>query len=444
MTNLNLLQTVAGFFEPDDQVVVGVSGGADSMALLHALIHSGKALKLTVAHLNHQLRADQSDCDEAFVRAYCAQHHLVCRCQRVDIAALAKQRGISEELCGREARYAFFAQLCPEQGLIATAHTLSDRLETLLFSIARGCSLSGLRSIPERRGRIVRPLLRFTRAQIEAYCNQNHIAYRQDQSNFSTDYARNRIRLQVVPALKQINAGLEPNVARLLHSIEQDEDYLQAQAQAAFEACVDDDGLKPSSILQLHPALQNRVAVLLLKQHRLPVDTVAIQTVLNTARDKKRRNLAENYFVVVQQERLTIEPPPQQPAYFEGEVSAFPSDCFGFHFTLLNQNCYQQFKIVHKNFFHCVVDYDKICGNVKLRQRLPADAIALPKRPTKSLKKLFNESHLPHEVRERLVVFTDGLGVIAVEGFGADRRVLPSEGTRQYLIIEKMGTEYET
>jgi tRNA(Ile)-lysidine synthase len=223
-----------------DYVLAGVSGGADSIALLHILLEMraeyGYALK--VLHLNHGLRGEESDRDEAFVKALCAQLNVECVCERADIKALAREKSLSIEEAGRLARYRFFERerkKCGSNAVTALGHTLNDSLETALLNLARGTALRGLCGIPPKRGNIVRPLIECERAQIEEYLRENGYAHIHDSSNDSEDYARNRLRHAAIPALKSVNASYLKVARRTLEALRQDADYLDELAAEALE-----------------------------------------------------------------------------------------------------------------------------------------------------------------------------------------------------------------
>ncbi len=191
------------------RILVAVSGGKDSMALLHLFLREGYGVE--VAHVNFRLRGADSDEDENLVAAFCRKEGVSFHTRRFDTIAFAGERGWSTQMAARELRYAWFEELAAEQKLdrIATAHHLQDNLETLLLNFTKGTGPRGLTGIPLKTGRIIRPLLHAGPEQILSYLEQNSISWREDLSNRDDHYQRNRIRNRVIPQLKAINPGLE-------------------------------------------------------------------------------------------------------------------------------------------------------------------------------------------------------------------------------------------
>ncbi len=219
---------------PDDAaLVLAVSGGADSMALLHGAV-TLRRWRLTVAHLDHGLRPDSAD-DAAFVADAASLLGVAVKVRRADVAALARERGLSMEEAGREARYRFLQEIAGDEGLIATAHTLDDSAETVLLNLLRGSGLGGVAGIPIRRGQVVRPLLHARRADLRRHLDEARLPYREDPSNRDPAYLRNRIRAEVLPLLDDLRPGATERIARFSRLAGDDDAMLDRLAAAELE-----------------------------------------------------------------------------------------------------------------------------------------------------------------------------------------------------------------
>lgn len=241
-----------GLMARDDKVVVGVSGGPDSMALLHLLLDLNKTagwnLQLFVAHLNHQLRGEESQADAAFVQAVTDSLSIPCMIETRDVSALAKKGGTGVEEASRRERYELFERVCLQVGsrIIAVGHQADDNAETVLFRVLRGTGLRGLAGIPRVRSlgptsnvRIVRPLLRLSRAWILKYLADAGIVYREDSSNASNEPRRNRIRNLIIPQIQeQLNPQVRQALVRLGEQAAWLEEFLGETVQRTFETLI--------------------------------------------------------------------------------------------------------------------------------------------------------------------------------------------------------------
>ena len=198
----------------DSKVLAAVSGGIDSMVMLHLLHQAG--INMVVAHCNFGLRGDESNLDEDFVKTETAKSGIPCRVKQFDTYVYAAQKGLSIQMAARELRYRWFHELSIQEGFdaIAIAHNRDDRIETLLINLARGTSIRGLTGIRPQYGKIIRPLLFASRNEIEAYAQKHGVSFREDSSNATDNYARNYIRHHVIPGLAQYFPGIEQNLER--------------------------------------------------------------------------------------------------------------------------------------------------------------------------------------------------------------------------------------
>ena len=249
-----------------DRLLVAVSGGPDSLSLLHALHTLRDELgiaDLHAAHFDHRLRGDESAADAAFVQSFCTHHAIPCHLGQADVQALAYDRKISKQVAARLARYQFFEITAMEARTdkTATAHTQDDQVETVLLNILRGTGLDGLRGIPTRRGPYIRPLLGVSRADILSYCRIYALTPCLDASNLTADYTRNRLRLGLLPQIERdYNLGIRASLLRLSEIATRDADYLRTQAEGALtEAMLSGGGtgliLDCNKLRALHPGL---------------------------------------------------------------------------------------------------------------------------------------------------------------------------------------------
>ncbi len=263
--------TASGLLANGDRVLVAVSGGPDSLSLLHALWTLRGPLGLAsvaAAHLDHGLRGGESAADAAFVAAFCAERAIFCRLGYADTAAQAQSRKVSIQQAARDARYAFLEAAAQETGVdkIATAHTQDDQMETVLLNILRGTGLDGLGGIPARRGPFIRPLLQVSRADVLAYGETHGLTPRLDPSNLdATHYTRNRLRLLLLPLLaRDYNPAVRQALLRLSQTAARDADYLHRQAETTLPRLTLAAGpgsliLDANGLRELHPALLRHV-----------------------------------------------------------------------------------------------------------------------------------------------------------------------------------------
>ncbi|MCA1963568.1 MAG: tRNA lysidine(34) synthetase TilS [Prosthecobacter sp.] len=261
-------------FQPsaEECALVAVSGGRDSVALLHWLLEQG-CRSLVVCHLNHGLRGRESGQDAAFVRRLASRHGLLCEVRRADAAALARREKISVETAGRRLRHEFFREMAVKHGArrVFLAHHADDQAETILAQLCRGAGLAGLAGmavespLPGVQGApvwLTRPLLGWRRADMDAFLAARGLRYREDSSNAKAGPRRNRLRHKVLPLLCQIfERDVAPLLARCAQQAARDEDALQAMAgRLLAEHVLPDAGLRVAPALKsAHPALLSRV-----------------------------------------------------------------------------------------------------------------------------------------------------------------------------------------
>ncbi len=413
------------------RVLCAVSGGADSVCLLH-LLHQEADLTVLCAHFNHCLRGEASDGDEAFVRSLCADWGVPFFSERGDVAAWAAEHSLSLETAGRELRYAFLRRVAAELGadLIATAHTASDNAETMLLHLARGAGSRGLGGIPRRRDNIVRPLLDATRQEVEAYLTRRGIPWREDVTNSEDAAARNRLRHRAVPALKSVNAAFERNALRAAELLRQDDEYLSALAAEAWERLWDGEGVSAAGLLALPSSLAYRVLrrlaggelsaehfASLLELCRSPSPSARASLPGLTLRREYDRLLPG------EAERHTL--PPREVR--EGCCLSLQEAGLRLRAERLPAGTE-----IQSSFNTFSFSYDNICGKLFVTSRREGDRILLRGREgRRSLHRLMIDGRIPAERRDAVPVLRDEEGVLAVYGFGQAERAFASTETEQ-------------
>jgi len=192
-------------FQPDESILLGVSGGVDSVVMMHLFLQSG--YDIAIAHCNYQLRGRESDQDHLFVRDLAREYRLPFYEKRFDTRDYAGEKGLSLQMAARRLRYGWFEQIRSQEGYdrVAVGHNKDDLSETFLINLSRGTGLKGLTGIKARREHVVRPLLFADREEILDYCRQQGLRYREDSSNQTIYYKRNKIRHQIIPVFQQLN-----------------------------------------------------------------------------------------------------------------------------------------------------------------------------------------------------------------------------------------------
>ena len=433
---LNKIEKAAeryNLFQKGDSITVALSGGADSTALLHALVQLGEkySLNVTAAHLNHKLRGDESDRDEQFVRKMCDELGVELVCESTDITSLAK-KGEGIEECARRVRYDFLQRNA--KGKIATAHSADDNIETVIFNLTRGSGIKGGCGIPPVRDNIIRPLIMCSRAEIEDYCEKNGISFVTDSSNLTDDYTRNRIRHNVIPVLKEINSAAGDSFYRFTSVMNDVNDLLDDLAFDALEMAKSDKGYDADRLADLHISVLTRAVGIILDQSGSVPDSEHIGSVVKLIKDKKGKcQLNGGLFAEIKDNRLVI--------FGKKTKKITVTPCYDFvnksvtfgEISLQSEliSADKVNNLLAKN----LIDYDKIEGEPVLRARESGDSIRLKKRPRKSVKKLFCELKIDLEKRDSLPILADEKGVIWIYDVGPDERAVVDEKSKNILKI---------
>ncbi len=409
-------------------VTVALSGGADSMSLLYLLndLKDELGITLKAAHLNHLIRGQEAFRDEEFVVEQCEKLGIELFLKREDIPKIAKENKESLELAARHSRYAFLNSICEDY--IATAHTASDNLETMLFNLTRGSGLEGLCGIPPKRDVFIRPLILATRQDVEDYCSNNKIPFVTDSTNLSVEYSRNLLRHKVVPILKELNPSVEETVLKTVSTLREDNFYLKAEAERYLKENLTENTLCLKDFDSLCDAVAKRVIIAFVGSvsTEIKLENHHINEVLRVTRSGGKTNLPNDFYAKATKNRLIIgSTKPQNLAEYSVEIEEIPI------------NLQDTAENVHNLLLNNAVDCDKIVGKAFLRTRLPGDKLMLSKSGcTKTLGKLFNETCVPTEMRDSIPVLADDEGVLWVYNLGVAHRCAVTTNTKRILKIK--------
>ena len=298
-----------------DSVLVACSGGADSISLLHTLLNSRLELKCKVAHVNFHLRDNFSNEDEQFVREWCLNYGVELFVNSVDTYSYAKEKNLSIEMAAREIRYNWFSEIIKKESIkhLAVAHHADDNAETLLLNLTRGTGLKGLCAIPKRNGNIIRPLLGFTRSEIEKYMLYHRLDYRTDHTNLESDYSRNKIRNIVFPQLKKINPSLIPTLNRNIEYFSMANEIIEQMLPSMHSKIVVDKGnfaverFSINNLLELQQ-WQYWLFLLLQKYGFNSAQSADISAILREPTNGAKRVESSSYVVVIERGLINVYP----------------------------------------------------------------------------------------------------------------------------------------
>lgn len=286
-------------------VLLALSGGADSVCLLHLLSEARRIypFELFAAHVNHGIRGEEyggeADRDEAFCRDLCQGLGVELFVERVNVPAFAKDSGESLETAARRVRYSFFAKIMRERGieLLVTAHNADDNFETQLFNLCRGCGIDGISGIPEIRpfpeadGVIVRPILSASKSEIFSYCKENGIEYVTDSTNFEDDCVRNKLRLNIIPQLKEIFGTPEKSGARLAIYAKETSDLIDLEVERLLSSLGNE--LNCGRLLNTHKAIAKRAIIMAFEKHSSEtLEAIHVESILAFAAENKNGKLS--------------------------------------------------------------------------------------------------------------------------------------------------------
>ncbi len=422
-----------------EKVLCAVSGGADSMCLLSAILSLKDELELSVyvANVNHLIRGEEAKRDSDFVKDFCKNNKIECFYREYDVPAISKERKIGEEECGRILRYEFFAEVSEKLGgaKIATAHNLNDNAETVLFRLVRGSSTQGLCGIKYKRDDIIRPLLDVTRSEIEEYLNENKILWCEDSTNKNTLYTRNKLRNCVMPLLEEVSGGAQKKIVAAASLLSEDEEFLSRIAEKTLKECFEGEYVLTKPLESAHISIKKRVISRILKKwetREVTADKINdfiefLSKENGKLFDINSKIFAEKTYNKIYLRKREIESSPSQ-------ILDIGKDCKGDGWTIkltLSE------KPAEKSNFTAVFDAGKLSLPLCVRYRQDGDKIRQSGMcGNKKLSDIFTDEKIERPMRDKIPIVEKDGEIIFVCGLRKSSLYGVDENTKEYLVIE--------
>ncbi|NLL17728.1 MAG: tRNA lysidine(34) synthetase TilS [Clostridia bacterium] len=442
-------------FQAGDKVVVAVSGGPDSLALLYILaeLKGNWSLELYVAHYNHLLRQEAAD-EANFVRGCAEELGLPVYVGEGDVAQYAKEQKLSTQVAARELRYAFLEDIVEQTGSqkLALAHQLEDQAETIVMHFLRGPSPKGLAGIPPVREKIVRPLIESSRKEIEEYLNLKKLVPVIDTSNYETVYLRNRIRLELMPILKEYNPNLDTRLLKGADLFRDEDDYLEEEtARQWAKLCSWEQGrllINYNGYRQLPPALKRRLlrrCFLELAERKQELSFEQVDRIYSWLETPVRGKKLEwplgiwlmfiGKNIIVSRKVLRGQETDYSYVLTQPGIKSLPEGRL--KVELLSKECITESSLKTDNQWQVLVDGDQVKFPLTIRNRRPGDRFyPLGLGGSKKLKDFFIDLKVPRHLRNRIAVVVSADGkIIWVVGFRLDERFKVTEATKKVICL---------
>ena len=460
MIKNKVLETIKEYkmFSPGDSVLLGVSGGADSTALLYSLHALKSELKLSqiyVAHLNHMLRKEDAELDQKFVEGLSKNLGYLCLTESCDVAAYAAKNKMSLEEAGRSVRYKFYSDTAKKTGAnkIALGHTADDSVETFLMRLLRGAGLKGLTGIPPVRSNIVRPLIKIWRREIDIYVGALKLVPRIDHTNYESKYMRNRVRLKLIPQLKIYNLNIKEILLQTVLLLTEDYLYMEAktkEAMADITAREKDNSLEldAQKLRELEPPIQGhliRTAIELIKGNLAELAFSHVHDIIKNIdqTEKWELHLPDNIFVYGSRNTITIS----KEKIAEVEKISFYYKC-----PVPGEVAAPEAKIRIKaevlekaevtNSDKCAwLDFEEVGKELIVRSKKDGDRFyPLGMQSAKKLQDFFIDSKVPLEKRNSVPIVESAGRIVWVAGLRIDDRAKVTGHTKKAvkLTLEKL------
>ena len=425
-----------------EQVVVGLSGGADSVALVSVLKSLG--YKVCAVHINHMLRGEESNRDEKFVSEFCKNNEIELFTFRVDVSSVASLNHISEEVAGRNVRYEHFKKVSDLKGIvkIAVAHNKNDNFETMIFNMARGTALKGISGIAPVNESIIRPLIDCDRTEIEDYINRSGFSFVNDSTNFENIYSRNIIRNQVIPYISKINSNCISNAKRCSDILREEDNFLDSITEHFMQANV---SFSPEEV-KLHlsdktdPVILRRAickCIAYVTVDNVPISCSYIENILNLSSNGKQFFVGDKLCVSRSYDSLIFSAKKKKSSDYEYKITNFDD------LIITETNEKISFDIVpveefnKRNAKKTYLDADKV-GDIIIRNRRAGDRFTPSgMKGTKKLKDYFIDNKIASHERNMVPLFISDGEIACIMGMRVSEKYKIDSSTKKILCISK-------
>jgi tRNA(Ile)-lysidine synthase len=419
---------------PEDRILLAVSGGIDSVVMAHLFREAG--FTCVIAHCNFQLRGEESEMDEAFVRSLARSLEFPVYVRRFQVEEEMNHRGISVQMAARDLRYSWFEELRSGQALdrVATAHNLNDAVETFFLNLSRGSGIRGLKGIVPRRGPVIRPLLFASRDVIDAYQQQHNLAFREDASNLETKYQRNKIRHDILPVMMQINPGfirtMEGNMARIREMFEIYEEAVTKVRTELFEPYQEGFMIRTEKLWELNP-LHTWLYELFSPYGFTRMQCQGIARIMDAG--PGRQSVSTTHRLFQDRGRMILVPTAGdsfERYYLDGPdkqaVLPFPMDM-----EVLDR---EDLESIPDDPSIACLDLDRVRFPLTIRRWMPGDYFyPLGMDQTKKLSDFFVDEKVPLPEKERIWILAAGKTIVWIMGHRIDHRFRITSSTRSVL-----------
>ena len=461
-----VLKTIEKYnmLECGDKVIAAVSGGADSVCMLHILNNLKNDLKFSLccAHINHGLRGEAADSDEAFVKALCVNMGIDFYSKKFDVARLAEENKITCEEAGRNVRYSFFEEIKTKYGYnkVATAHNKNDNAETVLMRIIRGTGIDGLAGIPYiRNDGVIRPILDISREQVEEYCTENNLEFCTDATNLENDFTRNKVRNMLIPFIeREFNAKISDSLIRLSDSAEEDSKFLKSYTKRLYQRLGNPipgsklNTLHVDSLKLLEKPILTRVLQLAAEKSspaKLEKKHICDIIELLNKNTGASINLPQGLVAEINYGWLTFSGPLDKIEVKSNADGFFADIAIGD--TVCIEALGKEISIHEENAkeYKCKIneiaaDIDKIGFQpLFLRSRRDGDKIVwFSDGKAKKIKNIFIDEKIPQKDRNKIPLLATGDEIIAIVGSRVSEKYKITKDSERALVI-RYGTSYE-